>query len=455
MMVDRRSFVRASAYAAGFLGLSRLTQAAPTSRVLDAFGPLETDPEGLLDLPAGFSYRVISEAGRPMRDGLLVPGKPDDMATFPGKDGQVILVRNHELDINQQNLGPFGDKTRFPDSIDRALSHDPGGQTQPPYVGGTTTLVYDPATGKVVDEILSLTGTDRNCSGGVMPWGAWMTCEEPESLETPRGRNHGYCFEVKADPRLGLQRAHALKGLGRFRHEAVALDRHDWSLYLTEDRTDGLLYRFVPERPGDFRRGKLFALSLCDQDGADLRNYDPKQPQVPERTPLPVRWIELDNVDGPKDDLRYRGFEKGAARFARGEGIYWSDGALYACCTDGGPDKLGQIYRILPRHGGEGQPAVELFVQPASDDLLTNGDNLCAAPNGDLVICEDLVAPHNETRTPHLRGVTPEGQVYTIARNARDKSEFAGSTFSPDGSILFVNMQNLGKTLAITGPWRA
>jgi secreted PhoX family phosphatase len=175
---------------------------------------------------------------------------------------------------------------------------------------------------------------------------------------------------------------------------------------------------------------------------------------VPERNPQAVRWIALEDVDPPLDDLRYRGFKAGAARFARGEGIFWSDGALYMCCTDGGPDRLGQVYRILPRHFRDADPAVELFIQPATDDVLTNGDNLCAAPNGDLIICEDLISPHNTRRTPHVRGVTPDGRIFTIARNAKDRTEFAGSTFSPDGTILFLNMQSLGLTLAISGPWR-
>ena len=32
-------------------------------------------------------------------------------------------------------------------------------------------------------------------------------------------------------------------------------------------------------------------------------------------------------------------------------------------------------------------------------------------------------------------------------------SEFAGATFSPDGQVLFVNIQHPGHTLAIYGPW--
>jgi hypothetical protein len=268
---------------------------------------------------------------------------------------------------------------------------------------------------------------------------------------------HGYCFEVKADPRLGLQKPVALKGLGRFRHEAVACDPGDGSIYLTEDRDDGLLYRFVPDRRKDLSSGTLYALAVKQQKSADLRNHQPESKRlIKEGQRLAIHWIEVTDPASPKDDLRIREFEKGAARFARAEGIFYDKGALYLCCTNGGPEKRGQIFRILPENDQHPDPMVELFLEPGKSDLLTSGDNLCVAPNGDLIICEDLIDPFKQKQLPHLRGVTPGGQIFTLARNpdGKNKYEFCGSTFSPDGSILFVNIQALDQTFAIKGPWR-
>ena len=221
-MTTRRQFLGTSALA--FFGLQRYALAATASRVIQPFGPLIPDPARILDLPAGFSYRVLSKTGETMADGLKVPGKPDGMAAFPGPDGTVILVRNHELGLAMTGMGPFPDNHRFPGNLDSSLSHDPGDDDTPPHLGGTTNLVFDPATGKTVSQFLSLIGTDRNCAGGPMPWGTWITCEESEDLTTARGLNHGWCFEVEATGKPGLQKAVALKALGRFRHEAVALD---------------------------------------------------------------------------------------------------------------------------------------------------------------------------------------------------------------------------------------
>jgi secreted PhoX family phosphatase len=166
-----------------------------------------------------------------------------------------------------------------------------------------------------------------------------------------------------------------------------------------------------------------------------------------------VTWIDLDDVESPEDDLRFRGFASGAARFARGEGMWYGRGAIYFACTNGGSEKKGQIWKYTPSPD-EGKPEesrepgrLELFVEPNDGTLVENADNLTMAPWGDLIVCED------GSEQQFLVGVTPEGEIYKFARNAMNTSELAGATYSPDGSTLFVNIQSPGITLAITGPW--
>ncbi|QTN33474.1 DUF839 domain-containing protein [Akkermansiaceae bacterium] len=449
-MTTRRQFIGVTALA--FMGLRQYAGAAPATRTIQPFGPLRKDPQRILDLPEGFSYRVLSKAGETMADGFRLPGKPDGMAAFPAADGKVVLVRNHELSLAMTGAGPFPNNHRYPENLDPSLSHDAGENGKRPHLGGTTNLVFDPATGETVSQFLSLTGTDRNCAGGPTPWGTWITCEEPEDLTSERGRNHGWCFEVKATATPGLQKAVALKGLGRFRHEAVAIDPATGIIYITEDRTDGLLYRFVPSQKNSLTDGKLQALAIVGKPKADLRNYDPDSKWPVERGEMMAEWIDLTETDAEKDDLRIRGHEAGAACFARGEGIHHTPDGVFICCTDGGPARHGQLFRLRPS-GDAGRPdMLELFLESAEDDILTNGDNLCPAPWGGLVICEDLI-DDSFAEQSHVQCVTPEGKIFTIATNAKDKSEFAGCCFSPDGKWLFVNLQGHGLTLAITGPW--
>jgi secreted PhoX family phosphatase len=45
--------------------------------------------------------------------------------------------------------------------------------------------------------------------------------------------------------------------------------------------------------------------------------------------------------------------------------------------------------------------------------MLNFGDNLTVAPNGHLIVCEDQ---YTEVVDNHLRGITPQGAVYSFAR---------------------------------------
>jgi len=450
-MHNRREFLSTSALA--FLGLQNLVTGATVPAAADKrFGALVKDPKGIIDLPEGFSYRVLSRRGDKMADGLKVPGKPDGMAAFPGPDGKVVLVCNHELSLDMKGHGPFPDNSTYPENLDPELSHDPGDNRRDPQLGGTTNLVFDPATGETISQFLSLTGTDRNCAGGPMPWGSWITCEESETLTGGRGEKHGWCFEVKATDKPGLQKAVALRELGRFRHEAVALDPATGILYLTEDRNDGLLYRFLPEKKGDFTKGRLQALAVVGKPTVNLTNYyrESQFPKVGEK--FEVTWIDLEDTHAPKDDLRIRGHAAGAAVFARGEGIHFTESGIFIACTDGGPARRGQIFRLDPSGSADQPDALELFIQCDENSPLVNGDNLCPAPGGGLVVCEDLINESFADHT-HLRWVDPDGSISTLARNSKDSSEFAGSCFSPDGKWLFVNLQGRGLTLGIQGPW--
>jgi len=455
MRIDRRRFLfTSSALGAGFFGLHALLNggedwAPDPSWVAEGYGALVPDPEGLVDLPAGFRYSIFSQVGEEMDDGLLVPGAHDGMAAFAGADGKTILVRNHELRPGARGKGAFGDRNERLKLASKGRFYDYG-SGEKPGLGGTTTIVFDTRTQQVEGHWLSLAGTIRNCAGGLTPWGSWLSCEETTDR---RGgtteRNHGYNFEVPSDAKK-LVDARPLTAMGRFNHEAVAVHPASGAVYQTEDRDDGLFYRFVPDKPGKLAAGgKLQALALRRKPSADVRNWRARLLEPGEA--VDVRWIDLEEVDAPKDDLREQGFQKGAARFARGEGI-WADGDdLYFACTNGGSAKSGQIFRYAAGENearpGEKPGRLELFLESPDRRLLEYADNLTVAPWGDLVLCED------GRGTDHVIGVTPDAKCYQLARNAKDGGEFAGACFSPDGSTLFVNIQGQGLTLAITGPW--
>lgn len=427
---DRRRFLAAtgSAFAALLAGGCALPSRSEARE--PSYGPLLPDPAGILDLPSGFSYRVLSRLGDAMDDGGRVPDYADGMGCFALPGGRLALVRNHELQFMQDAGG------------DPQVAYDhlvKGGKALP---GGTTTLVLDARTLAVQRQFRSLAGTLRNCAGGATPWGSWLTCEEDVTRTGPVvQKDHGWVFEVPAAAE-GLVEPVPLKALGRFNHEAVAVDPRSGALFLTEDRGDGLLYRFLPRTRGRLADGgRLQALAI---DGLpDSRNHA-GQAFVPGSWKA-VRWIDLTDVESPADDLRKQGAAKGATVFSRGEGIHMGDGELYFCCTSGGAAKLGQVFRLRPAAN-----QLQLFFESTSPEQFNFGDNLTVAPNGHLVVCEDQ---YTEKVDNHLRGISPSGTAYALAR-LHTQTELAGACFSPDGRVLFVNVFSPTMTLAITGPWR-
>lgn len=461
MILHRRGLIASSA-ALAFSGLAHSVRAAAEETYLnevEGYGPLKTDPNGVLDLPEGFSYRIVSQGGETMADGLLVPGQFDGMGCFALGGSRVALVRNHELkgsSASHRNWGPGGYNQQRIDRLDSSRAYDTYKDGRP-LPGGTTTVIYDLATGRTERQHLSLAGTSNNCCGGQTPWGSWLSCEETSELPTDADvtKDHGYVFEVPARAE-GLVDPIPLKAMGRFEHEAVCVDPRTGILYLTEDQGDGLFYRFIPDTPGELLKGgRLQAMVLRGHKGADTSNHADRIWSVGDWRE--VDWIDMHEVESPNGDLRGRGHADGAALVARAEGIWWGDGELYLTATSGGPIQRGQILRYVPS-SEEGRPGearkpgrVQLFVESTDQKTLNMGDNITIAPWGHLIVCEDNYS--TEIRN-HLKGVTPEGKLYTLGRNVfQGNSEFAGAVFSPDGRTLFVNIQYPGMTVAITGPW--
>lgn len=482
--LSRRLFLQsAAAVSAGFMGLRAAAsepKAVATGGPPIGYGSLKSDPHGVLDLPEGFTYRVLSQTGQEMDDGLLVPGMPDGMAAFAGADGTTVIVRNHENRAKPTRNGAYGWTNERYRLVPEDRCYDPGDDSGVVPLGGCTRLIVDDATGEVVGQHLALAGTVRNCAGGPTPWGSWVTCEEDVSTAGHEGYtlDHGYNFEVPADPASGLADPVALKAMGRMNHEAIAIDPRTGIVYQTEDRHEGLIYRFIPDTPGElWRGGKLQAMAIRGQPSRDTRNWPIDlaiekvygggagdvddatmkslgQESMPVGEVVEVDWIDVENPESPEDDLRFVGFGNGAARFARGEGMWYGRKSVFFACTNGGRDMTGQVFRYVPgpfegtvdeaRFPGR----LELFIEPNDSNLIENADNITVAPWGDLMVCEDR---KGECR---LVGVTPQGRTYLFGHNVWNSSEFAGACFSPDGTTLFVNIQSPGATLAITGPWR-
>src|SRR5699024_3288361 len=223
MSISRRDLMGRSASAGvGFALLGSTSMLAGSSPAAAAperaagFGPLVPDPAGILDLPRGFRYRIVSRAGQRLAGHPgVVPGTQDGMASFAAAHNHVRLVNNHEQE----------DAADYPVRAEPQFTYDPGA------LGGTTTIEVDGAN-RTRSEYVSLEGTVRNCAGGRTPWQTWLSCEETEARAGGAyTKDHGFVFEVDPSDPGNNRHPVPLRAMGRFSHESVAVDPHTGVCY--------------------------------------------------------------------------------------------------------------------------------------------------------------------------------------------------------------------------------
>ncbi len=488
MTMERRTLLKGSAAAAtatalggpfaGFANAPAGARPGPRPRALVPIPDLR-DGKVRLHLPRGFQYRSFHDTESPvvLEDGTNLPGRHDGMGAFRSTSSkeEVVLVRNHELNNPDLSRG-------------ETYTSMGGTDAPPPYDaaarGGTTTVHVD-KEGNVSHAYTSLNGTMMNCSGGVMPWGSWITCEEtingpdigPDftgASNEPLQKPHGYIFEVPAEGDASHQ---PITRAGRFAHEAVAFDPEGGALYLTEDNfgfASGF-YKYEPEHnpctSGHLdNAGDLYMLKVKGKFNAHLEGR-----QRPGKT-YDIEWVPIAEPDFFGDPAKpmandeaisfvgKQGRDLGAAYFSRLEGQVYEDGVVYFCSTQGGGKPEEGVADPAGYGNGFGQvwaydvkaETLTLVYQSNSRERLDFPDNVTASPRGTLVVCED------GSDNNYLRGLTRRGRIWDIALNRLNSSsgaprfddEFAGSTFSPDGHTLFVNIQaSRGMSFAIWGPW--
>ncbi|WP_232664931.1 alkaline phosphatase PhoX [Pseudonocardia sp. TRM90224] len=453
--MNRRSLLaRAGAVGAGAAVLGSVdalfagNAAAAAIAEPGGWGPLVPDPAGLLDLPAGFSYTVISREGDDLRSGQgKVPSRHDGMAAFPGHRRGVTLVRNHECRPD----APIG-VPPLPD-----FTYDPAAK------GGCTALELDHSRALVSEQVV-IAGTAVNCAGGPTPWRTWLTCEESEDKAGKNGytRDHGFVFEVDPHNMTRNRNPQPLKAMGRFQHEAVAIDPGTGIVYETEDAFEkpfGLYYRFLPTKP----RGKWRSLLA----GGELQAM--RVPGVPDLSVVQepgthfegIEWVPVPDPLAQETPIRLQDFGPGGITHAQKlEGNYWGNNGVYfvssfARAAEGSAaEHNGQVWHYNPKLN---TLTLEIVFGPKIDPELPgeSPDNIALSPHGGLFVCED------GSGGQHVYGVDRKGQVHPLARNRQNTGsaeepefgEFAGVTFSPDARTLFVNVYNPGTTFAITGPW--
>jgi uncharacterized protein len=237
--------------------------------------------------------------------------------------------------------------------------------------------------------------------------------------------------------------AQRIVGYGRFRHEAAAVDPTTHVVYLTEDEPDGCLYRFVPRSKDQPFDGTLSALRIKGREHLDTGTG------LHVGAAFDADWVEIRDPQAKGELVRAQAHAKGAARFRRGEGIWFHDGEVWMTATTGGPAEAGQVFRLKCAKD-RGSDRLELLAQSNTTGALNMPDNVTMMPSGDLLIAEDCIGGPQ-----YLRVLSRDGTMSDFGRNALGMSELSGICFSPDGSTLFLNIYLDGLTIAVRGPFHA
>ncbi|MGW0738075.1 alkaline phosphatase PhoX [Streptomyces sp. NPDC002851] len=480
MPLTRRDFARRSAITGAGVALvgtagvlattdgALATQDAPSGDpdAPDAgpgYGPLVDDPEGIVALPAGFSYRILTRSGETkLESGEFTPDKHDGTATFEGPGGATLLVTNHEL------KGPRANWDN-PVPLTEGLVYDPAA------AGGCTVVEVRP--GGEVAEWVGIAGTSTNCAGGRTRWGTWLTCEENSDRAGENGmtKDHGYVFEVDPLDRRANRNPKPLKFFGRYDHEAVVVDPKRGHAYLTEDdsKPNGLFYRWTPPEGFEHGRGKL--RELAEEAGVEAgvlqapqcydsggRFVDDLSRATKVGTVYGVDWIDVPDRDAKSVAVREQFKDGEVTRARKLEGMWWADGGAYLVSSYARDESPGEPHdgQVWFYHPGRRTLTLKVLLgvnqNPGEDGALDGPDNITVSPYGGLILAEDGEG------IQHLFGATESGRTYPIARNEvnigteeePEYSEFAGVVFSPDGKTLYASIQEPGIMLAITGPWK-
>jgi len=386
--VDRRNFLRAAMIGAGVTAfgntLTPSAMAAPAQNGPSPYGALQpADANGVL-LPSGFTSRIVARSGQQVAStGYSWHSAPDGGAVFADGTGW-IYVSNSEI--------------------------DPG--------GGASAIKFSSA-GAITAAYRILSNTRQNCAGGAMPWQKWLSCEEVD---------RGFVYEC--DPLGPASAAIQRPAMGRFKHEATAADPVRKAIYLTEDVTDGCLYRFVPTTWGNLASGTLQVLRAGTATSGSFT------------------WATVPDPDGSPTATRNQ--VSGAKRFNGGEGLHYANDTAWF--TTKGDNRVWQLNLANSTH----ELAYDDSLVSPGTAPLSGVDNVTGTASGDLYVAED-------GGNMEICIITPNDIVAPFLRLAgQSASEITGPAFTPAGNRLYFSSQRGtsgssggGITYEVTGPFRS
>lgn len=212
-------------------------------------------------------------------------------------------------------------------------------------------------------------GTAANCFGSLTPWGTPLSSEEwivdssvsgttepswnaPGNEDVarmdamtgdrfPNPYRYGYIIEV-TDPK-GTPTPVKHYVMGRYEHENGVVMPDQRTVYLSQDDTGGVMFKFVADAAGDLSSGTLYAAKLTQDAGSN----------EPQTTGFDVEWIEMGSANNDEVEAWIAAFDDiDTSDYVEDQSSYltladvqaWADGAAtYPTVAEGGnPVTAGQ-----------------------------------------------------------------------------------------------------------------
>jgi hypothetical protein len=261
--------------------------------------PADGDEKELVRTAVG-SYDVLAQ------NGDAWAGAPTGgMGAINTMDGSSTLKVSNDPDFNAFVSTGAGEGYLFTNWEDR-----PGGMSR------MKIRKNDTGNWNVVDndvmmvDFSPVSGTWVNCFGTLSPWGTPLTSEElyfdntadwnnsnysyisdNERLQEyllgtyPNPYDYGYIVEI-TDPTSATPVPVKMRALGRFSHENAVVMPDEKTVYLSDDGTGTVFFKFVADTAGDLTAGTLFAAKVTQDASSDpaIAGFD-------------IEWVELASGD--------------------------------------------------------------------------------------------------------------------------------------------------------------
>lgn len=366
---------------------------------------------GLLVLPSTHTYQVIMQQGDPyLTGGGSMPTNNDFTAFIPINGSSELGY----LSINHEN--------------------NPGGVS-------ILDMHYNPYTGLwEVDNSQAVSfsevvKTERNCSGGITPWGTVVTSEEAVTGGDANGDGYtdiGWHVEINPITKEiidynndGL--SDKIWAMGRSTKENICFHSDMITSYFGLDAgATSYIYKFVADAPGNLSAGTLYVL----KQNVYLGNT--------------AFWVQVPNTtQADRNNCVSLCTGLGATSFNKVEDVeIGGDGKIYFTSSN-----EGRVYRFSD------SPSIndfEIFIDKQNysvndgsgitSALFNNCDNLAFDPiENNLWVNVDGNCNYLWMARPNHTSMNPQIELFARIPSG---AESTGTTFSPDGRFMFLSIQH-------------